>query len=99
QSGEIEVALEAAAGEQRRRRRAERLAELPAADLVQIGVVDPDLLAVSDDRLLERLGVGEAEAVRTRELEAAARGLLLRAVGRRQRLRELRARALYSAHG
>src|SRR6185436_11515310 len=51
QVGEIEVALERAAGEQRGRCRTECLAELPRADLVQVGVVDPDLLAVADDRL------------------------------------------------
>ena len=72
--------------------------KLARADLVQVGVVDPDLLAVGDDRLLERLRVGEAEAVRPRELEAAARRLLLRAVGRGDRLRELRAAGLHVAH-
>ena len=74
--------VERAAGQQRRGRRAECLADPARAHLVQVAVVDPDLLAVGDDRLLERLGVGEAEAVRARELEAAARRLLLRAVGR-----------------
>ena len=94
---EVEVDLERAAGQQRRRRRAERIRQLAGADLVQVGVVDPDLAAVGDDQLLERLRVGEAKAIRPRELEAAARRLLLGAVGRRDRLREGRAAGLHVA--
>ena len=93
-----EVVVERAARQHRGRRRTQRLREAARAGLLQVGVVDPDLLAVGHDDLLEGLGVGEAEAVRPRELEAAAAHLLLRAVGRGDGLRELRAAALHLAH-
>ena len=52
----------------------------------------------ANDGLLERLGIGEAEAVRAQEIEAAARALLLRAVGRGDGLREIGVTALHVAH-
>ena len=72
QRRQIEFLVERTAREQRRRRRAERSAEFARARLVQVGVKDPDLLAIGDDELLERLRVGESKSIRARELEAAA---------------------------
>ena len=60
-----------AAGQQRRRRRAQRLAQLAHRDLVQVLVVDPHLLAVADDQLLARLRIAPAKLPGTREREAA----------------------------
>ena len=44
----------ARAGQQHRRRRAEPRLERPHRDLLEIAIVEPDRLAVGDDRLLVR---------------------------------------------
>ena len=63
--GDVEVALErVVAGEQRRRARAQRRVLLAHDHLVEIAVVDPELRAVADDQLLERLLVRPAEPAR-----------------------------------
>src|SRR4051812_24509482 len=98
QRAEIEIFLERAAGQQRGRCRADRRVDLARARLVQVSVVDPDLLTVADDDLLERLLVDEAEAVGPREFELAAGDLLLRAVRRGDRLREVGAAGFDVAH-
>ena len=83
-----------AAGQQRGGGAAQRGRELAAADLIEIGVIDPDLLPVGHDQLLEGLDVGEAELVGALELEAAGRALLALAVRRGDGLREAGAAAL-----
>src|SRR5262245_61820197 len=85
---EVELLVERGAGQKGRWRGAERLGHGPHGDLVQVHVVQPHLLAVGDDLLLERLGVAEAESIRPHELELPRRFLFLLAVGRGHRLRE-----------
>src|SRR5689334_19489420 len=78
---ERKVVLESVvAGEKRRRRRAERRIELAHDHLVQVAIVDPHLLAVADDQLIERLVVGPAEPAGTLECERARRRLLRAAI-------------------
>src|SRR5688572_19971060 len=79
--GELECLLDlGAARQQGRRGGAERSGQLAHSDLVQIAVVDPDPLAVADDELIVRLGIGPAELARPLENEAAFR-LLHRPAG------------------
>src|SRR5581483_4346424 len=60
--GERERLLDAArTRQQRRRRRAERGGELPYRHLVELPVVDPDALAVTDDHLVGRLVIYPAK--------------------------------------
>jgi hypothetical protein len=78
---EIELLVERGAGQQRRRRGAKGLRHRTHSDLVQVHVVQPHFLAIGDDLLLERLGVGKAKTVRAHEFELTRRGLFLCAIG------------------
>ena len=70
-----EILFQVVAAEQdRRRRRAERIAQLPHRDLVQVLVVDVQLLAVGLQQLLVGLLVGPDEFAGPRENEGAAGG-------------------------
>src|SRR5690242_8931274 len=82
------------AREQRRRRRPERRVELAHDHLVEVAVVDPDLVAVTDDQLVERLVVGPAKFAGTRERERARRRLRRAAVAVDDHLLERTLRAL-----
>ena len=62
-------------GNQRRRRRAQRLRLLALRDLVQVGVVEPQRLAVGHDALREGLLVVELELAGALEFEGAGRRL------------------------
>src|SRR3954469_16606295 len=78
---ELERLLDVArAGEERRRRRAERLGKLSHSDLVEIAVVDPDALAIAHDQLVHGLRIGPAEPSGSQQYEAAL-GLLHRLAG------------------
>ena len=69
--GEIEILLECAVpGEERCRGRAQSEVELPYDDLVEIAVVDPELLAIADDQLLERRFIGPSKFSRALETVA-----------------------------
>src|SRR5205823_14884209 len=78
----------------RRRRRPERLIGAALHDLVQIGIVDPYALAVTDQQLLIRLGDVPAEFAGTRDRELTACFLLGLSVPVGDRLREARTRGL-----
>ena len=52
----------------------QNVGQLARGDLVQIGVIQPQGLAVRHDALLERLFVNELEAVRPQKFERAAGG-------------------------
>lgn len=73
---EGEVLFQVIAAEQDRRRRgAERVAQLLGGDLVQILVVDEEFFAIGLDHLFIGFLVGPDELARTREHEAAAGGV------------------------
>src|SRR5688500_5698109 len=84
----------ARAGEQRGGRGAERARELAHRHLVEVAVVDPYALAVADDQLVHRLGIGPAEAPGPLEHEAAGGFLRQLAVAAVDLLLELGARRL-----
>lgn len=65
-------------GNQRRRGVAQHVLLAAHGGLVQVGVKQPQLLAIGHDGLRKRLGVLEAEAARALELERAAAGLAAR---------------------
>src|SRR5437870_3279408 len=86
------------AGEQCRRRRAQRLVVATLNDLVQIRVVNPHPLAVADQQLLVRLVDVPAELTGSSNREFAARLLRDTPVLIGDRLREACARRLRIAH-
>ncbi len=92
---EREVLLErVVTSQQRGRRRAERGVELAHHHLVQVAVVDPYLLAVTDDQLFERFVVRPAELARAPERERTRRCLRRTAVLLDDHLAERPLRAL-----
>lgn len=95
---ELEVLLDVAPRQQRRRRAGQGLADAAGAGLVEVRVEGPDLLAIPHDQLLEGLLVLEAEQVRALEFEGAAGGLLALAVWCGDGLAEAGAAALDLAH-
>src|SRR5438034_4231586 len=84
--------------EQRRGRRPKRLVVLALDDLIQVGVIDPDPIAVAHQQLLVRFVHTPAELARPRDHELAARLLLGAAVLVGYRLGERRARSLRIVH-